>query len=383
MIAQRMYIVPIDGDDVRFLGGSARARNARVAERAGANIRPLASLPASGADTAVLVPPQAALMLALFRDQSFIDATHQASPVWLDAEPGASVLVGSAAEIADVARDTARLARLPRRAVARGTILNIATAADRRRATGLALRATEKATDGWVSRHVNRPISRAVSRAALVLGLSANTASLLTLLIGLGCAWTAAQPGYLPLVVTGLLFQLASILDGVDGEIARATLTESEAGARVDTLVDQVTYLACFAGATIGWVREGSGQLALGSTAFIGVALVLSLLRGGRFVARHSDNASFVFIDRSVRRAARDTGRLPLRMAAGTFTLLRRDVFAVIFFAVSLTGLRASIPALILAGILVANMTFSFYGQELADAARAERGLPEPANAEG
>jgi CDP-L-myo-inositol myo-inositolphosphotransferase len=217
---------------------------------------------------------------------------------------------------------------------------------------------------------------------ALAVGMSASSASAITLLIGLGCAWIAAQPGYVPLVLTGVLFQLASILDGVDGEIARATLSESETGARVDTIVDQVTYVACFAGATIGWAREGRGALAIAFTIVIGVALVLSLLRAGRFVARHAENASFVFVDRSVRRAARDTGRLPLRIAAAAFTLLRRDLFAIIFLAVSLAGIRALIPGLILVGIAIANVTFTLYGAELADAARAERGLSPPALAE-
>lgn len=381
-----MYIVPLNGPDQRFLGGSAASRNARVARRAGATICALRDLPGDTSTTAVVVPAHVALMTALFDDPSFIAAAESASPLWLDAAPGASVLVGPARMLGTDVRhprgDLASLAGFPRQTVTPGVILNIATAADRRASTAIALRATQKPTDGWVSRTFNRPVSRACSRVALAVGMGPSTASFITLLIGLGCAWIAAQPGYLPLVLTGVLFQLASILDGVDGEIARATLTESESGARVDTIVDQVTYVACFAGATVGWVREGSGTVAVASTLFIGVALVLSLLRGGRFVSRHATNASFVFIDRAVRRAAQDTGRLALRLAAAAFTLLRRDVFAVIFLLVSLTGVRAMIPALIVVGIVIANATFTCYGSELADAARAERGMPEAAPAE-
>lgn len=386
MIAHRMYIVPLDGPDVRFLGGSAAARNLRVARRVGASIAPARDVPPYGDEPLVVVPPRVALMVPLFSDAAFVDALGASTPTWLDAAPGASVLVLPAVDAgrpAEAGRhealDLSAFAQAPRRRVAAGTILNIATARDRRDATRVALRATEKATDGWVSRHLNRPVSRACSRVALALGLSASAASFFTLLIGLGCAWIAAQPGYLALVLTGVLFQLASILDGVDGEIARATLTESETGARIDTIVDQATYVACFAGATAGWIREGNGALAVGSTLAIGVALLLSLLRGGRFVARHAENASFVFIDRAVRRAAADTRRLPLRLAAVAFTLLRRDVFAVIFLAVSLTGIRALIPALILVGIVIANVTFSIYGRELADAARAMRGVRQVA----
>jgi CDP-L-myo-inositol myo-inositolphosphotransferase len=375
-----MYIVPLNGPDVRFLGGSAASRNARVARRIGATICALRDLPIDSVDIAVVVPAHVGLMASLFSDPAFAAIGPLDTAVWLDAEPGASLLVGPARVVA--ATDIAAASSLPRRAVPRGTVLNLSTAADRRRSTRLALRATQKPTDGWVSRTFNRPISRIFSRGALALGMSASAASFITLLIGLGCAWVAAQPGYLPLAWTGILFQLASILDGVDGEIARATLTESEEGARVDTIVDQVTYVACFAGATIGWIREGHGLLAAVSTLVIGIALVLSLLRAGRFVARHAENASFVFVDRSVRRAAQDTGRLPLQMAAAGFTLLRRDVFAVIFLVVLLLGNRVLIPGLVAVGIVIANVTFSVYGRELADAARAERGLPNATAAE-
>jgi len=367
-----MHIVPMDGADTRFLGSSARARHARLAARLDATFSTLDTLAPDSAETVVLVPRQAALMRPFFRDPAFLDAARLERVTRLDAVTGAFVLVGPARLVAALPARLDLLPALPSRALGPGTLLNIGTAADRRQATREALLATRKATDGWVSRTVNRPISRACSRVALAAGLSATGASLLTLLLGLGCAWVAAQPGYLAFVGTGVLFQLASVLDGVDGEIARATFTESERGARVDTVVDQLTYVTSFAGMTIGWVREGSGTTALWYTLAIGVALLLTLLRAGRFVAAHASNASFVIIDRSVRRAARDTGRVTLRLAALLFTLLRRDLFAVLFLGVSLTGQRAAVPVLILAGTLVANLTFSLHGREMADAARAE-----------
>jgi phosphatidylglycerophosphate synthase len=372
MIPQRMHIVLMDGTDPRFLGGSARARNARVARRAGADI--VAHTPsATCADTiAVLVPSTVALMPTLFNDPAFVAATHAAVSVRLMSEDGAFVVVGMHSEVAAVATDPQQWVRLPALSVQRAALLNIATFADRRRATRTTLRATAKTTDGWVSRHFNRPVSRACSRMALLIGISANGASVVTLLVGLGCAWVAAQPGYAALVLTGVLFHLASVFDGVDGEIARATLTESTTGARVDTAVDQITYVACFAGLTIGWMREGGGLVAVAAAGSIGLALGLSLLRAGRFVSAHGKNASFVLIDRAVKRAARDTGGRALGLAAASFTLLRRDLFAVMFLAASLTGLRALIPALVLAGIVLANVTLSLYGDDLATAAAAE-----------
>ena len=373
-----MYIVPADGADYRFLGGSARDRNTRIAARVGARIIGASDIQAQETTAAVFVPVESALTPALFDDPIFVDAVSGTSARRLESDGGGYVVVGPAGVIRSLALDPAGTARLPRHRVSGTTILTIATPRDRWRSMRLALRATTKATDGWVSRNLNRPLSRACSAVAISLGMSATAASIATLLLGLLTAAIAAQPGQIPLVATGVLFHLASVLDGVDGEIARATLTESDAGALIDTAVDQTTYLSCLAGVTVGWVREGDPVVALTTSVVVGVALLLTLRRAGRFVSEHGDDASFVFVDRSVRRAARDTGHLPLRLAAGAFTLLRRDLFAVIFLVVSLTGERAALHALIMVGIAIANLTFTLYRHELAEAARAERGGPAP-----
>jgi len=318
-------VVLLPGPDVRVLGMSARIRNERVASRAGAIVVSPGALAEHGDRPAVRVPSDRLIELGRF---------PFASPA---------------------------------------ALLDVSTAASRRRAAWQILQRTRKATDGWVSSHCNRPISRVVSFALLSLGLRASHASALTLLVGLLAAAMAAQPSYAAFVSAGVLFQAASVLDGVDGEMARATLTESESGARLDAIVDQVTYVACLVGVTVGWVRDGGGPGAIVWTAAVALALVVSLLRGGRFVSRYAPNASFVFIDRSVRRAARDSGRVGLRLAARAFALLRRDTFAVIFLVVSVTGRRAIVPALVACGVVLANVTLTWYRRELAEAALAER----------
>jgi len=251
--------------------------------------------------------------------------------------------------------------------------MDVSTAGARRRTAWSILLRTEKKTDGWVSRHFTRPLSRPISYVMLWLGFKANHASLMTLMVGLLTAWLAHNPGYLALAATGILFQFTSVLDGVDGEMARATLSESEAGALLDTIVDQVTYVTCFIGVTIGWIREGGGTAAFWWTVVLVTAVILSLMRCWRFVTRYAPNTSFVFIDRSVRRAARDTGRAALKVAAAIFTLFRRDAFATIFFFIALAGSRVLIPASIAFGIVYANFTFTAYHRELVAAAIAER----------
>jgi phosphatidylglycerophosphate synthase len=374
-----MLIVLQPGADARLFARSSRERTLRVAERAGATVVDPAQLEREGDQVAMLVPAGVVVNAWLFRDAATEAAVRRcamdgrAEPVWLASNAETGVLLGPARRLVPFVHDLAAATAAPRVPVDQDSVLGVTSPSARRHTAWRILQRTAKNTDGWVSRHFNRPLSRPVSYALLAIGLNAGHASAITLIFGIAAAAIAAQPGYLPFLIMGVMFQLASVLDGVDGEMARATLTESEAGARLDTIVDQLTYVACYFGATAGWVREGGGKAALIWTIVIGVSLLVSLARAGRFVRLYGENASFVFIDRSVRRAARDTGLTMLRLAASGFTLLRRDVFAAVFMAVSLTGQRVLVPGLVLFGVLIANATFSFYHRQLVDAAHAER----------
>jgi phosphatidylglycerophosphate synthase len=362
-----MIIVLLPGRDWRVLGVSTRIRNSRVAERAGGTIVSPERLEQHRDEPALLVPAETMINIALFPLPTI------AEPTWLVGDRSAAVLSGPASCLAQYISNLDAARARTREQVSPAAVFDLSTAAARRHAAWSVLLRTGKATDGWVSRHCTRPISRLVSMVMLWMGFSANHASILTLLVGLGAAALAAQPGYLPLVGTGILLQAASMLDGVDGEMARATLTESRQGALLDTIVDIATYVAGFIGFTIGWVREGAGVSALTWAIAISIGLMLSFVRGGRFVSRYAPNASFVFIDRSVRRAARDSNSVVLRAAGAMFALLRRDVATTVIFFVMLTGTRAIIPALVAFGIVLANFTLTKYAREIVVAAVAER----------
>ena len=234
------------------------------------------------------------------------------------------------------------------------------------------LRHTQKPTDGVVSRHINRPQSRLFSRAFLRLGLGPNHASCVSACIGLASGWFAAQPGWFGVALAGVFFQLASMFDGVDGEMARVTVRQSALGAKIDTAVDNGTYLVCLVGFAVGWVREGVGpaQLALAIVMVVGVVVVL--LQALVFVRRYAPDASFVFVDTCVRRAARTSSAPTLRAAGWFFYLFRRDVLALALMLVALTGSRAAIVGLVLAGLLAASFTLLVHRRALVRAALEE-----------
>ena len=109
-----------------------------------------------------------------------------------------------------------------------------------------------KPQDGFVSRFLNRPISSRITRVLVKFPVhpSAFTASIFVLPII--AAVFLVRGDYLSVVAGAAIFQLFSILDGCDGEIARARNLESKFGERLDNICD-------FLGSLIFVLALGSG----------------------------------------------------------------------------------------------------------------------------
>lgn len=117
------------------------------------------------------------------------------------------------------------------------------------------LAGVRKSTDGPVARYINRPISTAVSRQLVKTAITPNQISVGTLVIGLVAAGFAAAGGYVPFLVSAILFQIASILDGSDGEVAKLTFQSSLRGEWIDTVCDNTSYVAYLGGLIVGVTR--------------------------------------------------------------------------------------------------------------------------------
>ncbi|ASJ05098.1 bifunctional L-myo-inositol-1-phosphate cytidylyltransferase/CDP-L-myo-inositol myo-inositolphosphotransferase [Thermococcus barossii] len=88
--------------------------------------------------------------------------------------------------------------------------------------------------DGFISRHINRKISTRVSYL-LAEKVTPNQMTALTFTLGILSAFLTL----VNLPLAGILYQLSSILDGVDGELARAQLRTSRFGGYIDSLLDR------------------------------------------------------------------------------------------------------------------------------------------------
>jgi len=129
-----------------------------------------------------------------------------------------------------------------------------------------------RVTDGVVARYLNRPISLRITERLLarpVKPWQISVASFaMTLAAGLSFAIGHATTG-------GLLAQAASVLDGVDGELARVRYQDSPFGGLYDALLDRIGEAAVIGGMTLYAWAMGAGTLAvaLGFAALAGNSL--------------------------------------------------------------------------------------------------------------
>ena len=116
-----------------------------------------------------------------------------------------------------------------------------------------------KTQDGLASRYVNRPLSRMLSRWLLKLPLTPSTWSVLIFALPIAAALFLCRGTYAGFLIGFAIFQLYSILDGCDGEIARAKFLQTEFGRRLDSLLDLTGNLLLALGLGIGLERQAPG----------------------------------------------------------------------------------------------------------------------------
>jgi CDP-L-myo-inositol myo-inositolphosphotransferase len=96
-----------------------------------------------------------------------------------------------------------------------------------------------KLGDGPVARHLNRPISMRITHHLIDRSITPNQISFFSFALCLVAAGLFAAGGVLALAVGGLLAQVASVVDGCDGEVARLRLEESDFGGWFDAVLDR------------------------------------------------------------------------------------------------------------------------------------------------
>ena len=207
---------------------------------------------------------------------------------------------------------------------------------------------TTKATDGIVSRLFNRPVSQRLSalfvRLAWIRPAHLTVATALIAPVMFACLAFGGAAG---LAAGCLLFHAASVADGLDGEVARATFRTTARGAKLDTAVDMATNLLFLLGLSVG-LLQGSDALhgyvgLAGFGAFLCGALALALL-----IRIGPGGGSFDVLTIAYSRKFAD--HRTARALGGVFgCVMKRDFFALLFAVLGVVGLAWLIPWLVAA----------------------------------
>jgi len=191
------------------------------------------------------------------------------------------------------------------------------------------LKATGKDSDGPVAKWLNRPVSQRLSRLLLrIPGFLPLHATLGTVAIATIMFLALIVGGKTGFIAGALLFHAASVFDGVDGEVARATFRSSDAGASLDSAVDVATNILFFVGCTINLALAGNANAALLGLWGLG-AFTLGLIEIGRRTLASNQPLGFDLLKHHYE--GRFAGRLASLIVLFLTKISGRDFFALMF----------------------------------------------------
>lgn len=149
-------------------------------------------------------------------------------------------------------------------------VARYAGAGELRRAEDVLLRGgTKKLLSGDVMGVLNRELTLPLVRPVARANIHPNTITLVGFAIMLASAVPLAIGGYSWLVLGAFLQWVSSLLDGVDGKLARLKGQATPFGSRLDSRLDMVYYLVLFGALAVGLART------LGAAPVAAVSLVL------------------------------------------------------------------------------------------------------------
>jgi phosphatidylglycerophosphate synthase len=118
-------------------------------------------------------------------------------------------------------------------------------------------------TDTLLAHLLDRRVSWRISLRLARTRITPNQVTVANTCIGLVCALMFAIPSYGWRLLASILFLASTTIDGIDGELARLQMRETEWGGRLDVITDNIVHVAIFAGVFIGVYRESTNPIFL------------------------------------------------------------------------------------------------------------------------
>ncbi len=210
-----------------------------------------------------------------------------------------------------------------------------------------------KGTSGIVARLLNKRFSLPISLVLARRGVSPNSITFFNLGAGLLSAALVSLGTRSGLVWGGILFQVVSILDGVDGEVAKLNNRSSRLGQWLDTFGDNLSYFTFLFGLTWGGYRMTGDPLILTLGKWALVSSLLFFLLMLLFIRGHSDSGSLTTFEKEVVRNSED--RFLSRLVVSSRYLVKKDFFSLIFCLLAILNLSDLLLALTAIGTTIGS----------------------------
>jgi phosphatidylglycerophosphate synthase len=211
-----------------------------------------------------------------------------------------------------------------------------------------------KPTDGIYS-NFNRRLCRPAVRLLSHTRATPNAVTLAGLLVAIAGALLYARGSYANYVAGALLFFLSGLFDEMDGMIARIKFRESAFGTWFEGFVDNVTYLAVFAGIIAGLYRQyGTWALKYGSALIVGCLLSVAVIAVQRKLATTLDRPH-EYAGRMNQLMEADSGNLVSRIVRQIHIFVKKGVLVHYLLVFTLLG---GLPGFLWLASLGSNVTW-------------------------
>lgn len=233
-----------------------------------------------------------------------------------------------------------------------------------KRAEKLLLQTGRKPTDGFIARVINRRISLFLTRYLLKLNITPIMMSIFTFAVGLLSVFFI---GYgKELMLSGaLLFELASIIDGCDGENARLTYRVTKSGGALDVTADAVTFVSFFAALPVGLYRTTGSRLWLYLGIFAFASMLAFYFQLINYSRKTGIGRNIVAVVKEVEASIKDPDFQSWfdRLASKIAFVYRRDFFATAAFVLIALGLARWTMVVVAFGAFLEAAYFASYSR--------------------
>lgn len=212
-----------------------------------------------------------------------------------------------------------------------------------------------KAADGVAAKAINRRVSLPITYLLRRTPIHPNHITVIALACAVLGGWVLAHPGHGAGLAGMLLVELGSIIDGIDGELARLRYQFSRTGQWLDTVADDLANVAYATGIMLHLDAAGSawampvGMLALTAFALTQIAQYLLIT----LVYRSGDLAAIPWAFQSATFLSQRPRGLVARLRATAPKLLKRDFVVTLFVVLAALGRLDAILVAFSTGALV------------------------------